>query len=635
MKNLIVGTAGHIDHGKTTLIRGLTGRNTDRLKEEQKRGISIDLGFTYFDLPSGQRAGIIDVPGHEKFIKNMLAGLVGIDIVLLVIAADEGIMPQTKEHMQILDLLGFKDGIIVLNKIDMVDEEWIQLIEEDIRGKVQGTFLENSPLVKVSSKTGQGLDELIGLIDQYSLSFQPRDIYDSFRLPIDRSFVVSGFGTIVTGTLIAGRIRIGDEVQVYPGERVSKIRTLQVHDRDAEIAYAGQRVAINLPNIKKEDVFRGQVLAPVNTIKTSEIIDVKLRLLDDIGRNLENNSRIRLYVGSKEVLGRVRLLDRDAVKKKEEAYAQIILEEEVAVKIKDRFIIRNYSPMYTLGGGIILDIASSRKKPGDKELIREFKIKEEGSPLDILEGIIKNNSSYLSLEELVGLTNFGKENIDKYLEELVQRERVMLVNLSRESYVFHRSFIERSGEEIVNYLEDYHKKNPLKIGAPKEEVRSRFLSFKNNKLGDFIVDFLVEKAYIEQDLNSLKVKGFNIILSDDQEKIRDGILKSYRDSNYSPEKKENMLEAVGGNKNDKYSIFNLLVAGGELIKLNEEIYMEKNIYNRALNILVDYLKEKGEIDLGTYRDLLDVNRKISMALLESFDRDKITRRLENKRYLNI
>lgn len=635
MKNLIVGTAGHIDHGKTTLIRGLTGRNTDRLKEEQKRGISIDLGFTYFDLPSGQRAGIIDVPGHEKFIKNMLAGVIGIDIVLFVVAADEGIMPQTKEHMQILDLLGLKYGIIVLNKIDLVDDEWVELIEEDIKNKVKGTFLEKSPLVKVSSKTGQGLETLIKLIDDHSLGLEARDIYDSFRLPIDRSFHVSGFGTIVTGTLIAGKIKVGDELQIYPGEKTSKVRTLQVHDSDAEVAYAGQRVAINLPSIKKEEIERGQVLAPVNTIKSSRIIDVKLKVLDDIDKNLENNNRIRLYVATKEVLGRIRLLDRDEIEANHMAYAQIVLEEDIGVKIKDRFIIRNYSPMYTIGGGIILDIDTKRKKRFDKKIINDFKIKEEGSPVEILEGIVKNNQKYLGLDELIGLTNFGKENIEKYLMELEEVEKIMTLSLTREKYVLHKSYVEKIGDNIIGYLKDYHKANPLKIGVSKEELRSKFLKNINNKIGDFILDYMIDKEYIEQYLDTIKLKGFEISLTLEQAKIKEDILKLYKDSLYSPDKKDKILEKIFGGKSDKNNIFNILVSNQEIIRLNEDLYLESSMYIKALDILKEYLKENKEIDLATYRDLLDVNRKISMSLLEKFDSEKITKRIGNKRFLNI
>lgn len=332
MKHFIIGTAGHIDHGKTTLIRALTGRNTDRLKEEQNRGISIELGFTYFDLPSGKRAGIIDVPGHEKFIKNMLAGVIGIDIVLLVVAADEGIMPQTAEHLAILDLLGINKGIIVITKTDLVEDEWIELIEEDIYEEVESTFLEGSPIVRVSSTHKSGIDELIKLIDEFSDIIEERDTKDMPRLPVDRAFSISGFGTVVTGTLLSGRLNLGDEVQIFPGNTTSRIRSLQVHDEDAEVAYGGQRVAINLAGVKREEVERGSIIAPINSMKSSMMVDVKVKVLKSADRSIENRTRLHLYIGTREVLCRIALLDKDQVNPGEEAYAQLRLEEEIVSK---------------------------------------------------------------------------------------------------------------------------------------------------------------------------------------------------------------------------------------------------------------------------------------------------------------
>src|SRR5699024_561620 len=318
-KHIIIGTAGHIDHGKTTLIRALTGRNTDRLKEEEKRGISIELGFTYFDLPDGQRAGIIDVPGHEKFVRNMLAGVIGIDIVILVVAADEGIMPQTSEHLAILDLLGIEKGFLVMTKADLVEDEWMDLVEEEIYENVKGTFLENSPVIRVSSTNNEGLDEVKDLLQKYSKDIEDKTNKEEPRLPVDRSFIISGFGTVVTGTLLSGTLEIGEEIQIYPGDTVGRIRTLQVHDEDAEIAYAGQRVAINIAGIKKEDVDRGSVIAPIDSMKETMMLDVKVKLLESMDRSIENRTRVRLYLGTEEILCRLVLLDREELLPGEEA----------------------------------------------------------------------------------------------------------------------------------------------------------------------------------------------------------------------------------------------------------------------------------------------------------------------------
>ena len=343
MKHIIIGTAGHIDHGKTTLIRALTGRNTDRLKEEQKRGISIELGFTYFDLPSGKRAGIIDVPGHEKFIKNMLAGVMGIDIVLLVVAADEGVMPQTSEHLAILDLLGIDKGFIVLTKADLVEEEWLELVKEEVKEEVKGTFLEDSPIISVSSIRKTGIEEVTKLIDELTLEVEDREIDDMPRLPVDRVFTIAGFGTVITGTLLSGKLNTGDEIQVFPGNKLGRIRSLQVHDEDTPTAYAGQRVAINIAGLKKEDIDRGDVVAPINSMKETLMLDVKVKLIKDINRTIDNRTRIRLYIGTKEVLCRIIILDKDVLNPGEESYAQLRLEEEIVAKRGDRFIIRFFS----------------------------------------------------------------------------------------------------------------------------------------------------------------------------------------------------------------------------------------------------------------------------------------------------
>lgn len=367
MKNVIIGTAGHIDHGKTTLIKALTGRNTDRWEEEQRRGITIDLGFTYFDLPSGDRAGIIDVPGHEKFINNMVAGVVGMDLVLLVVAADEGIMPQTREHMDILHLLGIEKSIVVLNKCDLVDEEWLELVEEEIKEEFEGTFLEQAPVVKVSAATGKGLEELVELISHMtSDEVVEKDIHTIPRLPIDRAFSLSGFGTVITGTLVSGTIRKEDMLEMYPIGKESKIRSIQVHGEDKTVCYAGQRVAINLSNIKKREIQRGCVLASKGSMKTADLLDVRLNVLDSSMRVLTNHTRLHFFTGTSEILCRAVLLDREEIGPGESGLVQLRLEESIAVRRGDKFIVRFYSPMETIGGGVVLE-----PNPGIKKRFRE------------------------------------------------------------------------------------------------------------------------------------------------------------------------------------------------------------------------------------------------------------------------
>ena len=351
MKNIIIGTAGHVDHGKTALIKALTGIETDRIKEEKKRGITIELGFAYLDLPDGEKAGIIDVPGHEKFVKNMLAGAGGIDLALLVIAADEGFMPQTREHLGILSLLNIPEGIIVITKKDMVDEDWLEIVCDDIRNEVKGTFLENAQMIPVSSYTGEGIEELkqaiFQLIDQKT---QIKNLDVPFRIPIDRIFSVEGFGTVITGTLIEGKMKVGDPVTIYPSRIESRIRNLQVHSHDVEEAYAGQRVAVNLAGLKKSDLNKGDVVAVPDSMHTTMMIDIKLTILKDCEREILNATRLHLYHGARDVLCKVVLLDRDSISAGESCYAQLRLEEEIAVKTGDRFVLRFYSPLETIGG---------------------------------------------------------------------------------------------------------------------------------------------------------------------------------------------------------------------------------------------------------------------------------------------
>lgn len=392
MKNIIIGTAGHIDHGKTTLIKALTGRNTDRWEEEQRRGITIDLGFTYFDLKNGDRVGIIDVPGHERFINNMVAGVVGMDLVMLVVAADEGIMPQTREHMDILGELGIEKSILVLNKCDLVEEDWLELVKEEIKEELEGTFLEQAPIVEVSAATGQGIPELIEVIERLTAEeVVEKDVNTIPRLPIDRVFSLSGFGTIITGTLLAGTISKEDNLQVYPIGKECKIRNIQVHGQDVEKCYAGQRVAINLSNVKKSELRRGCVLAPPNNMKNTMLLDVKLNVLPSSMRVLTNHTRLHLFTGTSEILCRAVLLDKEEIGPGESGFVQLRLEEEIALRRGDKFVVRFYSPMETIGGGIVLEPNPKKKKRFDKDAIEELQRKESGSSEDVIELHVKSH----------------------------------------------------------------------------------------------------------------------------------------------------------------------------------------------------------------------------------------------------
>ncbi len=635
MKHVIIGTAGHIDHGKTTLIRAITGRNTDRLKEEQKRGISIELGFTYFDLPSGQRAGIIDVPGHEKFIKNMLAGVMGIDIVILVVAADESIMPQTREHLSILNMLGIEKGFIVLTKSDLVEEDWIEMVEEEVREEIKGTFLENSKILRASSVTNKGIEEVIQLIDEYSEELEDKNADDMPRLPVDRVFSISGFGTIVTGTLLSGKINVGDEVQIFPGEKTARIRTLQVHDDDSDIAYGGQRVAMNLAGIKKNELDRGSTIAPIGSMKDTKLLDIKIKLLKNIDKIIDNRTRLRLYIGTKEVLCRIILLDRETLGPGEEAYAQLRLEEEVVAKRGDRFIIRFYSPMFTIGGGEILEPNPLKKKRFDEAGIKKLEIKEMGSSKDIIENIIEEKSKdFPTVKDIATQSAMLEEKIKEEIDLLEEEGKVIIFTLTKDIYIIHVNYYNKVKGSILKILNEFHEKYPLRLGISKEEIRSRFLPKAKSKVSELFIDFLIKENYIEQSSQNIMTKGFKVDLNESQEKTYKDILKVFKESAYQPPKREELSDIIKYDKDEIQELFNVILNRGELFKLNEEIYLDTNLYKNSIEKLKEYIVEKGSISIAEFRDLLDTNRKVALGLLEHFDMEKITKRQDDKRVLN-
>jgi selenocysteine-specific elongation factor len=634
MKHIIIGTAGHIDHGKTTLIRALTGRNTDRLKEEQKRGISIELGFTYFDLPSGQRAGIIDVPGHEKFIKNMLAGIIGIDIVILVVAADEGIMPQTHEHLQILDLLGIQKGFVAITKTDLVEDEWIELVEEEIKEEIEGSFLEGKPILKYSSKEEDSLKDIIELLEVYSEDIEARNLDEIFRLPVDRSFVISGFGTIVTGTLLSGSLKIGDEVQIFPGGNKARVRTVQVHDQDAETAYAGQRVAINLAGIKKDQVDRGSIIAPVDSMKDTMMLDVKLKLLKSIDKSIKNRTRVRLYIGTKEVLCRVILLDREEMLPGEEAYAQLRLEEEIVANWKDKFIIRFYSPMFTIGGGEVLDPNPEKKKRFEEDTIDQLKIKEKGSPKDLIENIIlESKLEFPSIKELSLKTSMLEEGLKENILELIEEDKVLKFDLTNDSHVIHRKNFKKVKKAIIDELEEFHKNYPLRVGIAKEEFKSKFLKDVKSRIYELFIERLIKEESIQLKEQYIQLVDFKIEYSKEQKEIKENIERIMKENAFIPIKKDEIKDKIKSKEKEVIEVFNSMVNSGDIVKLNEEIFLIKEDYERALKLLKDFLNENTSISLGEYRDLIDSNRRTSIAILEYFDNKKITKRVDDKREL--
>ena len=626
MKNVILGTAGHIDHGKTTLIKALTGRETDNLKEEKQRGISINLGFTYFDLPSKKRVGIVDVPGHEKFIKNMLAGACGIDIVLLVIAADEGVMPQTIEHLDILNYLDVKKGIIVLTKCDLVDEEFIELVKDDVREKIKGLFIEGAPIVEVDSVSRRGLDELVQKIDEISEDIEEKKTDAPSRMSIDRVFSLKGFGTIVTGTLIEGKISVDDEMTIYPSEKKVKVRNLQVHGCDVKTAYAGQRTAINLSNIKVSEIQRGDVIAQTGSVEESMMIDVNISLVEHCKKSLKHWDRIRVFHGTKQILCRIVPLNEDEIQYGESGYAQLRLEEKIVAKKGDRFIIRSYSPMDTIGGGVIIDMAPKKHKIYDESVIEALKIKEKGELKDILEEYLKLNlSNYITLKELVSYTGEKEEYVKEGLNALIDENKVFCVN----KYYLHISHYQKLKERVIDILTKYHKQYRLRNGILKEELRSKVDNSLKVKDMDVILNKMAEEKDIKVQDNLVSNYDFEVKFNQKQLSIKKEIEdKSRKNGLNSLMTKDDIC-----NKNKFYEEVLEALTGETIQKLDDAYYIDKKVYENVKKDLLEYLNKNKEITVAQFRDITKSNRKISIVMLEHFDRNRITKRVEDKRIL--
>lgn len=627
MKNIIVGTAGHIDHGKTTLIKALTGRNTDRWEEEQRRGITIDLGFTYFDLKNGDRVGIIDVPGHEKFINNMVAGVVGIDLVLLVVAADEGIMPQTREHMDILGLLGIKKSILVINKCDLVDEEWLELVEEEIQEELEGTFLEGAPVVKVSAATGQGLDELTDTIQQLmSDEVVAKDTQTIPRLPIDRAFTLSGFGTIITGTLISGTITREDVLEMYPIGKECKIRNIQVHGQNQDKCYAGQRVAINLSNVKKKEIRRGCVLAPKNSMKNTDLLDVKLKVLEDSMRILTNHERLHLYTGTSEILCRAVLLDKEQIGPGEEGLVQLRLEEEIAVKRGDRFVVRFYSPMETIGGGIVLEPNPVRKKRFDAQAIEELKKKESGSLGDVMELQIKEHGdTMITLAELAKVMAHSVDELKEYLEELEESGTIFVFPMKKDTYLWHRDSEFAVRQKIEETLQKYHSEHPYRYGMKKAEIHNTFLKkIKPNIFDAYIERMTGENVYGRRE-EYLSLPGYEVpkdaMYLQTEKLIEDTFEKAGYDFVRFSE-----IDFGKIPRQTAEDVVLMMIDEGKVLRINEEMFTMKHLMDEAKEKIQNHLKEENLITIAQVRDMFSTSRKSAKPILEYMDSIKVTKK---------
>lgn len=625
MKNIIIGTAGHVDHGKTALIKALTGIETDRIKEEKKRGITIELGFAYLDLPDGEKAGIIDVPGHEKFVKNMLAGAGGIDLALLVVAADEGFMPQTREHLGILSLLNISEGIIVVTKKDMVDEDWLEIVCDEVRQEVQGTFLENAQIIPVSSYTGEGIEQLrqaiFTMIDQKT---QIKNLDVPFRIPVDRIFSVEGFGTVITGTLIEGTMKVGDPVTVYPSRIESRIRNLQVHSQDVQEAYAGQRVAVNLAGLKKTDLNKGDVIAVPDSMHTTMMIDIHLTVLKDCDREIRNATRLHLYHGARDILCKIVLLDRDSVGAGESCYAQLRLEEEIAVKTGDRFVLRFYSPVETIGGGVILDSNPFKHKRNDATVLESLKLKEGGSDREKISAALRDYSArFETLDFLQIQTGIPKEQFDQQINKLIKDKVAFRVS---DNVVIHTDYLNRLKDSAVKLLESYHKENPLREGMKKDEFRNKLIKYEDISVVDKITDSLVNRKVLKYVNNCVALADFDVQQDNNQQEIENAFLQG----GFSPESPDQIAARFPKMKNFK-QVLESLVNTGKLVRVEEKILLHADYYNKALTLAKEHVDQNGQITLAEMRDLMGASRKFAVAVLEYWDKRGITKKVGDAR----
>ncbi len=630
MKHVVVGTAGHIDHGKTALVKALTGIDTDRLPEEKARGITIDIGFAYLEEPGGLTIEIVDVPGHERFVKNMLAGVGGIDLALLVIAADEGVMPQTREHLAICQLLHIKAGLVALTKRDLVEEEWLELVKDDVARLLRGTFLEGCPILAVSSKTGEGLPELRAALGALAEKVPPKDADQSPRLPIDRVFTVKGFGTVVTGTLTAGRLTLDDRVEIYPKGAQAKVRGLQCHGRPVEATVAGQRTAVNLQGVERAAIERGDVLGLPGALLPAVLVDAALELLKDAPRPLKARDRVRFHIGTSEVMARVLLLDRSALEPGETTHCRFRLEAPVVALPGDRYVIRSYSPIITIGGGTLLDVAPPRFKRKAPALHAHLAILERGASEEVLEEHLRQAGPLgIKMADLRARTPFGPERLKAFLEGL--RTAGKIVAVDREWFV-HGDARQRLRAEVLRVLDLFHREHPLRSGMSREELRTR-TGGADERIFAHLLGVLEAEGVVRAQKDKVRLATHEIRLSAPQRQAVEKVEAEFRSAGAAPPSPEEALAKAGLAGSEENELFQLLVEDRRLVRVKESLFFHAEILKTIEEKLVAFLKAKKEVTPADVKDLLGVSRKYAIPLMEYFDGQRITQRVGDKRVL--
>jgi selenocysteine-specific elongation factor len=616
MLYIILGTAGHIDHGKSALVKALTGVDPDRLKEEKERGITIDLGFADLAYPGGLTVGIVDVPGHERLVKNMLAGAGGIDLVLLVIAADEGIMPQSREHLHICNLLKIKAGLIAITKVDLVEQDWMELVEDEVKGFVKGTFLEGAPIVPVSSKTMFNIDSLKEKIREEALKVEPKPTKGLFRLPIDRVFTLKGFGTVVTGTAISGSMSVDQDVEILPSNIKSKVRGLHSHGKPIQTAYAGQRVAINLQGVDKEELTRGDSVVTQAKFAPAYMIDAKVELLSN-AQCLKNRDIVHFHAGTSENTARVILYGRNELKAGGSCYCQFRLQEPVIAMSGDRYIIRRFSPVVTIGGGEILDPSSY--KMSHKKSLDDLTILDTGTLSEKIALKVKRAGIHgIKISFIEGWIKEEVTTIDHSIRELTEKG----ILCRHDDVLFHIVNINAFISLVKNKIEDFHKRNPLKPGMQKEELRT-YLNFEP-KLFGFLISASKE-IVIEKEI--VRLATFQPILTKLDGALKTAVIEVLEKSGAQPPETEELCQLFNVDRGHLSDILKLMVKEGSIVKINDSFYLTSSVYRKGMENLKNFFSKKSEMTVKEFKETFPTNRKCAIHFLEYLDSIKFTRRV--------
>ena len=632
MKHVILGTAGHIDHGKTSLVKALTGVDTDRLKEEKERGITIELGFTFLDLPSGIRLGIIDVPGHEKFVKHMVGGVWGIDLVALVIAADEGVMPQTREHLDICKLLGVKKGLVVLTKVDLVDGDLLELVKEEVSEIVQDTFLRGAPILSVSSVTGQGIPQLASTLDHLSQEIEGRPADGLFRLPIDRVFTMKGFGTVVTGTMISGSLSLGETVQILPSGTEGKVRNLQVYNRSVERAVAGERTAVNLQGIETSAIERGDVLIRPNTLRPTQLIEAYLEYLPDAPRPLKHRTKARFHIGTALTHASVFLLDREELSPGEGGFVQLRLERPVVALPQDRFVIRGSAAIQTVGGGTILDSHPDKHRRFSPSVIADLSLLKDGTNEQALRQHIRHSGmGGITLEDLSNRVEVSPGEIQANIRKMAENGDLLFIDPEKLK-VIEKGQYQGLRELVLAQLGEFHRRSPMKSGLSKEELRTKLPPEVDIKLFQILINQLIQSKEVVLEKDKLRLPVHQISSADEKglvKRVEASVLKG----GLQPPSPKELSEEWSEREEEVRAIFEHLTHEGVLVKIKGEIYVHRVSFENLKEELVAYLKSHQEITTPQFKEMTRASRKYAIPLIEYFDQSKLTLRIGEKRVL--